>query len=368
MPPSTSHEIKAALCRQFGAPLTIEKVLIEAPAADQVWVEVRACAICHSDISYARGDWGGQLPAIFGHEASGIVRGVGSGVKGFAPGDRVIATLIRHCGHCRYCDAGLQVQCEGVFESDRPDLITTPDGDPVWQAMRSGAFATEIVVHESQIAKIPDDLPFDQASLISCGVLTGYGAVLNTARVAPGSAVAVIGCGGVGLNAVQAACIAGAAPVIAIDLASAKREAAIGFGATHGLDPAAESIVKEVLELTGGRGVDHAFVTVGAKSAIELAPRLVAPGGTTVIIGMPASGVATMFDATTLAARSQKIVGSKMGDAQLARDVPAIVAAWRRGNIQLEELITGRYPLDRINEAMEAVVQGKSLRNVIIFD
>jgi S-(hydroxymethyl)glutathione dehydrogenase / alcohol dehydrogenase len=364
----SSHVIEAAVCRQFGAPLTVEKVVLQAPAAGQVWVEVKACAICHSDISYARGEWGGQLPAVYGHEASGIVRGVGSGVVGIAPGDRVIATLIRHCGHCHYCDTGMQVQCESTFETDRPDLITTPQGEPIWQAMRSGAFATEIVVHESQVAKIPDDLPFDQASLISCGVLTGYGAVLNTARVAPQSTVAVIGCGGVGLNAIQAARMAGAVPVIAVDLAQTKREAAIEFGATHGLDPASDGFRAELLELTGGRGVDYAFVTVGAKSAIELAPQLVARGGTTVIIGMPPSGVTTLFDATMLAASSQRIVGSKMGDAQLARDVPAIVAAWRNGEIRLEPLISGRYPLDRINEAMEAVLRGQSLRNVIVFD
>lgn len=360
--------VQAAICRRFGARLTIEDIVLRPPGAEEVLVDILACAICHSDISFALGEWGGDLPAVYGHEASGRVRQVGDGVVDFRPGDRVLATLVRSCGHCRYCESGSHVLCNGDFAADRTSPIGTANGEIVYQGMRTGAFAEQILVHQSQVVHIPADLPFDQASLIACGGLTGFGAVFNTAGVRAASPVAVVGCGGVGLNVIQSARLAGAAPIIAVDPSSPKREAALSFGATHALDPAESDLVHMIIGLTGGHGADTVLVTVGAKTAIESAAHFLASNGAVVIVGMPASGVMACFEPATLAARNQKILGSKMGDTQIRRDVPAILEAWRMGRFKLEPLISGRYPLDRVNEAMDAVVNGSALRNVIVFE
>ncbi len=329
---------------------------------------MKACAICHSDISFMRGEWGGALPAVYGHEASGVVEAVGEGVQAFKPGDRVVATLIRSCGTCHYCSQGSLVMCEEVFDLDKSDPIRAPSGESLHQAMRTGAFAEKILVHDSQIVAIPDDMPFDEASLLACGVITGYGAAVNTAKVKPGQAVIVIGCGGVGLNVVQGAAISGAHPIIAMDLAPGKIAAAKGFGATHGVDPTAADAVETIKALTHGRGADVVFVAVGAKAAIDGAFDYITRNGTVVIVGMPASGVLASYDPSTVAAWNQKILGSKMGESVIARDIPALIEAWQDGRLKLAELISGRYPLDRINEAVEAVMSGSALRNVIVFD
>lgn len=359
--------IKAAICREFGKPLTIEEIGIGKPGPAEVLVDVKACAICHSDISYAEGAWGGALPAVYGHEAAGIVAAVGSEVEGFKKGDHVVVTLIRSCGHCHYCNQGSRVMCEEVFPLDRESPIAAGDGSPLVQAMRTGAFAEKVIVHASQIVQIPRDMPFAEASLLACGVITGYGAVVNTAKVRPGQAVAVVGCGGVGLNAVQGAAIAGASTIVAIDLDDGKLEAARSFGATHAVNPARERARDIIRELTEGRGVDFVFVTVGAKPAFDRAFDYITKNGSVVVVGMPASGVMAEYDPGTLAAWNQKIVGSKMGEATIAVDIPELVEHYRAGRLKLDELVTARYPLEQINEAIAAVNAGKALRNVIVF-
>jgi S-(hydroxymethyl)glutathione dehydrogenase / alcohol dehydrogenase len=359
--------MKAAVCHEFGEPLVIEEIAIAEPGPGEVLVEVKACAICHSDIFYAEGAWGGRLPAVYGHEAAGVVSRIGDGVARIKPGDHVIVTLIRSCGSCHYCSQGSRVMCEEVFPLDERSPLTGPDDAPYEQAMRTGAFAERIVVHESQMVAIPKDVPFDSASLIACGVITGYGAVVNTAKVKRGQQVAVIGCGGVGLNSVQAAAIAGAAIIVAIDLSDAKLEAAGRFGATHVINPRTENAAEEVKKLTGGRGVDFVFVTVGAKSAFDRAFDYITKNGAVVIVGMPPSGVFAEYDPGTLAAWNQRIVGSKMGETDVARDIPPLVELYRSGRLKLDELITARYPLERINEAIADVNAGKALRNVIVF-
>jgi len=360
--------VKAAVCRAFGKPLTIEDVTLDAPGAQDIEVKLGACAICHSDISYAKGDWGGTLPAIFGHEAAGTVTRVGSAVSGFRKGDRVVVTLIRSCGSCHYCAEGSLVMCESEFDLDRKGPIHGPGGEAMWQAMRTGAFAEAVVVHQSQAVKVPADMPFDEASLLACGVITGYGAVVNTAKLKKGQTAAVIGCGGVGLNAIQGAALSGASKVVAIDVSDAKLEAAKGFGATHGVNPAKEKAGDAVKALTDGRGVDFVFVTVGAKAAFDSAFDYITKNGSVVIVGMPPTGVFASYDPSMVAAWNQRIVGSKMGETVIARDIPNLVAAWRDGRLKLGELISGRYPLDRINEAIEGVVKGAALRNVIVFE
>lgn len=359
--------IKAAICREFGKPLSIEEIEIGRPGPGEVLVDVKACAICHSDISFAEGAWGGTLPAVYGHEAAGVVAAVGAGVEGFGNGDHVVVTLIRSCGHCHYCNQGSRVMCEEVFPLDRDSPITTHDDTPLVQAMRTGAFAEKVVVHQSQIVKLPKDVPFAEASLLACGVITGYGAVVNTAKVRPGHAIAVVGCGGVGLNSIQGAAIAGASMIVAIDLDDGKLEAARSFGATHAINPAREKASEIIRELTASRGVDFVFVTVGAKPAFDRAFDYITKNGSVVIVGMPPSGVMAEYDPGTLAAWNQKIVGSKMGEATIAVDIPELIEHYRAGRLKLDELVTARYPLEQINEAIAAVNAGKALRNVIVF-
>ena len=287
--------MKAAVCRGFGAPLVIERLQLDPPVAGEVRVRVAACAVCHSDITYMEGGWGGALPAVYGHEAAGVVLEAGSGVADVAPSDHVVVTLIRSCGVCRQCAWGRQVLCEESFRLDRESPIRAADGGAVHQAMRTGAFAEQVTVHASQVVAIPKDVPLDSAALLACGVITGVGAVLNTARVPAGADVVVVGTGGVGLNSVQGAALCGARTIVAVDLSDGKLAAARRFGATHALNPAHEDVAAAVQALTDGRGAEYVFVAVGSKPAIEQAFGLLARGGAIVIVGMPATGVAAVF-------------------------------------------------------------------------
>jgi Zn-dependent alcohol dehydrogenase len=360
--------MKAAVCRAFGQKLVIEEIDLAAPRHGEIRVKLAACAICHSDIIYAAGGWGGTLPAVYGHEASGIVEIVGPGVTHVQPGDHVVVTLIRSCGHCIECARGSQVLCEAVFPLDERSPITArATGETLVHGLRTGAFAEAVVVDASQAVAIPKDVPLDVAALIACGVLTGVGAVTNTAGVRAGEAVVVIGTGGVGLNSVQGAALVGASPIVALDLSAEKREAALRFGATHAFDPRDTDLAAKIKDANNGRLADWVFVTVGAKAAFDQANGLMKRGGGVVIVGMPASGVMGAYDPGWLASDGQKIIGSKMGSARIRIDVPRIVDLYRQGRLKLDELITGRYRLEEINEAIASVVRGEALRNVVVF-
>jgi len=359
--------LKAAVCREFGKPFTIEEVKLAKPRAGEVEVQVKACAICHSDISYAEGAWGGTLPSVFGHEAAGVVKGVGKGVTSVKPGDHVVVTLIRYCGDCHYCAQGSQVMCEEVFPLDRRGPISSDDG-PIDQAMRTGAFAERIVVHHSQMVKVPKSVPFNSASLLACGVITGFGAVTNTAHIKPGQTMAVVGCGGVGLNSIQGGMHGGASKIIAIDIAPTKLKDAKKFGATHALNPKTADVAAKIMSLTKGRGVDYVFVTVGAPAAFKGAFDYITKNGAVVVVGMPPTGVMSEYDPGTMAAWNQRIIGSKMGEAVISRDIPKLVRAYRKGELKLDELVTKTYRLEQINEAIAEVKSGTVMRNVIVFD
>ena len=360
--------IKAAICRAFGEPLVIEDVTLADPGPGEVMVAVKACGICHSDITYAEGGWGGTLPMVLGHEAAGVVSAVGDGVTAFKPGDRVIATLIRSCDRCGYCASDRTFLCEEIFPLDKRSPLTSAKGETLTHAMRTGAFAEAVTVHESQVVAIPDTLGFDAASLLACGVLTGFGAVTNTAAMPAGSHAVVVGCGGVGLNALQGARHAQAASVTAIDLDDGKLETARGYGATHVANPRNGKARDIIMGATGNHGADYVFVTVGAGAAIEGAHDWLAVGGTVVIVGMPNSDVMTKFNPSSLAGWAQTIKGSKMGSANIRRDIPALIALHDAGKLELEAMISGRYRLDAINEAIASTKSGKALRNVIVFD
>ncbi len=359
--------MKAAVCYEFNRPLVIEDINIDPPQAGEVKVKLAACAICHSDIHYIDGAWGGVLPAVYGHEAAGVVTEVGPHVSLVKPGDNVVVTLIRSCGRCYFCVQGQPYLCEGAFALNSESRLHTRAGQPIHQGLRTGAFAEYVVVDQSQVAPIPAEMPLASASLLACGVITGLGAVTNTARVPSGSSVVVIGSGGVGLNSVQGAFLSGAQPIIAVDLVDGKLAAAKSFGATHTINPAKTNLLETVRALTHGRGADYVFVTVGSATVMEQGLALVRRAGTLVLVGMPAVGAKLQLEAVDLADNSQHILGSKMGSARLHLDVPKLVELYAQGRLKLDELITARYPLVEINEAIAAVKRGEALRNVIVF-
>lgn len=359
--------IRAAVNRVFGEPLTIEELTLADPGPGEVRVRLGAVAICHSDLSYADGDWGGDLPSVWGHEAAGTIVEVGDGV-GFEVGERVVVTLIRSCGECHRCHRGAEVACRTRFPLDDHTPLTDAAGAPIGHGMRTAGFAEQVVVHASQIVPIDDEIPAPSASLLACGVITGVGAVLNTAKVEPGCSVVVLGCGGVGLNVVQGAALAGAATVVAVDLHPAKLDLAIHLGATHAHNPKDGDLVPLVAELTESMMADYVFVATGAPSALAGADDLVGTMGAIVIVGMPATGVAGQFDPGALAARNQRILGSKMGTSVIARDIPSLLHRYHDGELELDGLVSRTFPLDQINEAMDEVRSGAALRNVIVFD
>ena len=356
----------AAVCRKFKEPLVVEEVHLRPPMATEVEVEIKACAICHSDIHYADGAWGGNLPAVYGHEAAGRVLSFGDAVTGFQTGDPVLVTLLRTCGCCPSCVGGRPARCEAGRDPMLSPL-SLPDGTRVEHGLVTAGFAERVVVDQSQIIGIPESIPMDSASLLSCGVITGVGAAVNTVGVRPGSSVAVVGVGGVGLNAVQGAKICGAAKIIAVDVSKDKLEDAFEFGATDTLLVDDSKPHRKLKQLTGGRGVDFALVTVGAIEAHQAAMRYLAPSGTLVVVGLPPSGASISIQPELVAFLSQGIIGSSMGDTVLRRDIPYLLDLYDQGRLKLDELITGRFSLKDINRAIRSTVAGNARRNVIVF-
>jgi Zn-dependent alcohol dehydrogenase len=358
--------IKAAVCHDFGQPLTIEMVELRAPEMGEVEVKLAACAICHSDITYIDGGWGGSLPAVYGHEAAGHVTAIGAGVRGISVGDPVVVTLIRACGGCAHCASGAPYMCDTPYDGDLGPLATA-EGGKLHQAMASGAFAEKVVVDQSQVVVLPATMPLQQASLLACGVITGVGAVVNAAGLRAGQDCVVIGAGGVGLNAIQGARIAGARRIVAVDMSEAKLEIAREFGATDGVlatDPEPWKAAKEAM----GRAADAVFVTVGSAKAYDTAINYVGKGGNIILIGMPHVGQASTYELGNLAAWSQGMIGSKMGNTVIRRDIPWMVDLYEQGRLKLDELISGRWALEQINEAIADTRTGSAKRNVIVFD
>lgn len=357
--------IKAAVCHEFGQPLVIEEIQLREPQMGEVEVTLDAVAICHSDISYAEGAWGGSLPAVYGHEAAGRVSAVGPGVIGLTEGDSVVVTLIRACGTCPACAAGKPTACETPYDGDMGP-IKTADGGKLHQAMACGAFAEKVVVDQRQVVVIPADIPKDAAALVACGVITGVGAVVNAAGLRAGQDVVVIGAGGVGLNAIQGARIAGARRIVAVDMNQAKLEIAKQFGATDGVlasDPAPWKAAMQAM----GRGADAVIVTVGAIPAYDQAPLYLARGGKVIMVGMPPSGAVAGYEPVILSYLGQGLIGSKMGDVVIQRDIPWMVDLYGQGRLKLDELISGRWSLEQINEAIADTKTGSAKRNVILF-
>ena len=358
--------MKAAVCRAFGKPLVVEEINIESPRKDEIKVRLAATAICHSDIHILTGEGGGKTPMVAGHESAGYIEEVGEGVSYVKIGDPVVLSLLSNCGTCRYCIGGLPHLCETQMPLRRETRLSDSKANPIVQAFSTGSFAEYSTVHQSQVVKIPQDMPMDRAALLGCGVITGFGAVVNTARVKPLDSVAVIGTGGVGLNAIQGAAFSGAYPIIAVDTMPGKLEAANKFGATHTVDAGKGDPVEAVKRLTQGRGVEYAFITVGSARAMEQGLTMTARRGTAVIVGLTRESVSV--SPFSFVNGERRLIGSAMGSTNLRLDVPRLVDLYKAGKLKLDELVTAHYPLEEINLAIDKVLKGQALRNVIMFE
>ncbi|GAA4138517.1 S-(hydroxymethyl)glutathione dehydrogenase/class III alcohol dehydrogenase [Actinomadura keratinilytica] len=368
-----STVMRAALLREFGAPLQVAEVEVQAPAAGEVRVAVAASGVCGSDLKALDGTSPvvSHLPCVLGHESAGVVEEVGPGVTAVRPGDHVIVAMNGPCGRCRECARGRAHLCSGparlaAITGTMPDGSTrlSVDGRPVRPYIGIGAFAEKVVVAEAMCVKVAEDAPLDLLALTACGVVTGVGAVLNTARVEPGASVLVAGCGGVGLNVVQGAVLAGATTIIAADVVDAKLKLAEEFGATHTL-PAGD-LPRRVGGIVRG-GVDYAFDVTGAPQVLTEAFAATRPGGTTVMVGSPAADAELRLPAGRLFA-SRRLMGTQGGDAVPARDLPLLVDLYRRGRLNLAGLVSERVPLEEINEAVAHVRSGAVARSVVVFE
>ena len=359
--------MKAAVMYEVGMPLVIEEVSLDPPGRGEVKVRIAATAICHSDVHYIRGDWAVRLPVVLGHESAGHVEAVGEGVTMVQPGDAVVISLLRSCGRCEFCLTGVPQHCNEPWALDSEFRIHNAQGEALTQGVRVGGFAEYAVVDQSQLARIPETMSLETASLLACGVITGYGAVVTTAQIEAGSTVVVIGAGGVGLNSVQGAALAGAGRIIAVDLLDNKLTAALEFGATDTVNAREEDPIETIAQLTNGRKADYVFVTVGSAPAIEQSFRMIHPAGTVVLVGMPDETMKVNVPVRQFVRHGYRLIGSFMGSTRLQLDIPRMIEHYERGNLMLDELITARYPLEEINEAIESMERGEALRNVIVF-
>ena len=360
-----SRLMKAAVLYEYNQPLVIEEIALDPPKRGEVLFRLVASGICHSDVNVVKGQERAPLPIILGHEAAGIVEEVGEGVVGIKAGDRVTAGLWRSCGHCFYCTSGYPNNCETPHVLDEEIRAHNHKGEPVKLGMRVAGWAEYAVVDQTQIVHVPEDIALETAALIGCGVITGVGAVINTAQVEAGSSVAVVGLGGVGINAVQAAKLAGARHVVAIDILDSKLETAEAFGATHLVNAAREDAIKIVNDLTAGRGADYVFVTVGSARGVADSIDMIRKRGTVVLIGL-LDGTAPL-PVTNVALSEKRVIGSYLGSSRLPILVPRLLELYRQGRLKLDELITASYPLERINEAIAVVDRGEAVRNIIVF-
>ena len=359
--------MKAAVLREINRPLEIEEVEIAAPGPREVLIRTGATGVCHSDLHFVEGLYTYPLPLILGHEAAGTIEAVGELVDYVRPGDRVICCLSVFCGTCERCTEGRTVLCPraGLTRAPGDTPRLSQHGQEINQFANLSSFAELMLVHENAVVKIDQDVPFEQLALIGCGATTGLGAALNTAAVRPGSTVAVIGCGGVGLNAIQGAALAGALRIIAIDAVETKLTLAQEFGATDVVDASGGGVVEKIRDLTGG-GVDYSFEAIGKKETAEQAFHMLRAGGTATIIGMIPQGTKIELDGPSFL-RERRIQGSSMGSNHFRTDMPRYVEFYRQGRLKLDELVTRRLPLEEVNAAFGYMKEGSVARSVIVF-
>ncbi|MEE4300763.1 MAG: Zn-dependent alcohol dehydrogenase [Pseudomonadales bacterium] len=360
--------MKAAVFREVNTPMEIEDVPISKPGPREVLVRTVAAGVCHSDLHFFNGSYPYPVPAVLGHESAGIVEQVGDQVTYVKPGDHVITCLSAFCGHCEYCLTGHMSLCEepelqrGAEDAPR---LGTPEA-PVAQFLNLSSYAEMMLVHEHAIVKIREDMPMDRAALIGCGVTTGVGSVIHTAQVEPGSTVAVLGCGGIGLSAINGAAIAGAGRIIAVDRVPAKLELARKFGATDVVNAAEKDAVMEVIEMTQG-GVHYSFEAVGLKVTTEQAFQMLRRGGTATVIGMIPVGTMVELHGVDFLAE-KKLQGSRMGSNHFRVDMPRFVDFYLAGKLHLDDMISAHVRLEDVNDAFKQLETGEVARNVIMFE
>lgn len=373
--------MKAAIFRDTDTRISVEEVDLAAPKADEVRVKIAAAGVCHSDLHVKRGEWEAPAPMVMGHEGSGVVVELGEGVTSLAVGDHVVLSWVPPCGECRYCLQGHEARCQKVATLVAPkgvlfdgtSRLTLPaddrtdddTGGELHHYLGVSSFAEEVVVPASGAIKVRDDAPLDIISVVGCAVATGVGAVMNTAAVEPGATVAVIGCGGVGLNVVQGAHLAGAERVIAIDIVPEKTKMALQFGATDRIDSSERDAVEQLFELIPD-GVDYAFDAIGRTVTTEQAIRMLGLGGAAVIVGLPPTGATASFEPLVLAEADQRILGSNYGSVRPSIDIPALVDRYMDGQLKLDPLISGRRPLAEAAEALDDLEGGGVLRTLLI--
>src|SRR5215212_9520164 len=363
--------MKAAVLYEANAPLEIIELEQQGPQAGEARVRVKAAGVCHSDWHIMNGDWMVPLPMVLGHEAAGIVEEVGPGVIGVEQGEHVIFSFRPQCGHCLYCSTGRSVLCDGHTSARWGMLDGTTrlrrDGQEINQMARIGTFSERVVCPAEMLIPIREDMPWPQAALTGCSVPTGVGAVTRCAQVPAGSSVFVVGCGGVGLNVVQGARLAGARKIIACDLLDNKLEYAQEFGATETLNAQRDDVVKRVRELTEGRGVDYAFDAIGGESTTLQIVDAIRPGGTAVIVGMAAMSVRAPIAPYLMALQEKTLKGTMYGSVRPNVDIPRLVDLYLDGRLKVDELISRTYSLDEINEGFEALRSAQVARGVVVF-
>ena len=362
---------KAAVLYEANTPMVNETVALQEPQEGEVLVKVAAAGVCHSDFHIMKGEWAWPMPAILGHEGAGIVERVGPGVTRVKPGQSVILNFRANCGICHYCIIGRPVLCNGAG-GQRHTLFDgtsrlSKNGETIHHMARTSCFSEYTVVPESGAVPVRSDMPLDKACLVGCAVMTGVGAVTNTAHIEAGSIVAVIGCGGVGLNSVQGAALAGASQIVAIDMLDNKLDYARQFGATDVVNAGNGDAVARVKEITSG-GVDYAFEAIGNSHTIRQAYEMLAPGGLAVVVGMAPEDDEVSINALSLPRTECGIIGSWYGGARPWVDLPKIADLYLSGRLQIDPMISRTYPLEEINVAYDALAAGEVARSIILFE
>ncbi|MFP6562952.1 MAG: Zn-dependent alcohol dehydrogenase [Myxococcota bacterium] len=362
--------MKAAVMRAYHAPFEIEEVRIDAPASGEVLVRTAASGICHSDLTVLEGGLPVPPPCVLGHEPAGVVEAVGEGVTQFSEGDHVIGCTTSWCGECRFCTEGRPYLCPSQYvgrpEGSAPRL-TTPDGKPMGQFANLSSYAEQMLCPERSLVKIRDDMPLDLAALIGCGVTTGLGAVLNTVSIPAGASVVIVGCGGVGLSALQGARIVGAGKIVAVDTQKWKFDLARELGATDCIDASADDVVAAVHEATGG-GADFVFECIGLPATVQQAIAMTGRGGTAILVGLVPMTQLAEFSPADVTLQEKKIVGSYMGSNRFRFDMPKYIDFYFDGRLHLDEMISSRISLDQVNDAFDRLRRGEVARQVIVFD
>ncbi len=357
--------MKAAILWELNKPLDIrDDVTLTDLGPGEVHIKLVASGVCHSDVSAQNGTIPSGTPCVLGHEGAGIVLEVGDAVTDVKPGDHAIIAFTPACRKCRACLRGQSNLCETMISmATSPHFVV--DGKTIPGFCGCGSFAEEMIVPENAVIPVDEEIPLDIASLIGCGVTTGVGAAINTAQIKPGSSVAVIGCGGVGISAIQGARIAGAAEIVAVDTLDAKLDMAKKFGATHAVTPDALEGIKN--EITGGEGFDYALECVGHPQTIRQAYDITRRGGTAVVVGVGRIEQQVQFSAFELFYAEKNLKGSMYGSANVRVDVPRLLRLWKYGKLDLEGMITRRMPVDEVNEAFRAMQAGEVVRSVVEF-